>query len=200
MHFNKNRESAMNSVEPIRNLRVIQAIKNSLKGQEKWRDYALFVCGLNFALRVSDLLRLKVSDVRDELDSIKESFALRERKTNKEKTVAINRGAREALEAYFKRVHMEQDDPLFKNPHTGRALHRTQVYRLLNEWCWSAGLRNVRIGTHSLRKSFGYAAFKRGVPIELLQKKFGHSSSATTLRYVGITGDDIRKLEEEIIL
>ena len=190
----------MNTVQPIRNMRVIQAIKNGLKGEEKWRDYALFVCGLNFALRVSDLLRLRVSDVRDANGSVKESFTLREKKTNKEKVVTINRGAREALEVYFHHVDIERDAPLFVNPSTGRPLHRTQVYRLLNQWTWSAGLRNVRIGTHSLRKSFGYAAFKHGVPIELLQKKFGHSSPATTLLYVGITADDIRKIEEEIIL
>ena len=190
----------MNSVEPIRNMRVIQAIKNGLKGGEKWRDLTLFVCGLNFALRVSDLLRLRVSDVREADGSVKESFTLREKKTNKEKVVTINRGAREALEVYFHHVRLEQDAPLFVNPLTGRSLHRTQVYRLLNQWCWDAGLKNVAIGTHSFRKSFGYAAFKHGVPIELLQKKFGHSSPATTLVYMGITADDIAKLENEIVL
>jgi len=200
MHDKNSKEVAMNSVEPIRNERVISQIKNSLKGQEKWRDLALFVCGLNFALRVSDLLRLKVSDVRDTDGSVRESFTLRERKTNKQKIVTINRGAKETLEVYFNRVQGEQNEPLFKNPLTGRALHRTQVYRLLNQWCWNSGLKNVAIGTHSFRKSFGYHAYKRGVPIELLQKKFGHSSSAITLRYTGITADDVRKLEEEIIL
>ena len=189
----------MNTVEPIRNERVITQIKNRLKGEEKWRDLALFVCGLNFALRVSDLLRLRVSDVRDIDGGIKESFSLRERKTNKEKTVAINDGAKGSLEVYFTHIQAEQHEPLFKNPLTGKSLHRTQVYRLLNQWCWDSGLKDVAIGTHSFRKSFGYAAFRRGVPIELLQKKFGHSSPATTLRYVGITQDDITAIEKEIV-
>lgn len=55
----------MNSVEPIRDPRKIVAIKNMLKGQDNPRDYLLFTLGINFALRVGDLLRLRVMDVLD---------------------------------------------------------------------------------------------------------------------------------------
>ena len=56
----------MNRVEPIRDARKISAIKNLLKGAERWRDYTLFVLGINFGLRIDDLLSLQVKDVVDE--------------------------------------------------------------------------------------------------------------------------------------
>ena len=153
-----------------------------------------------FRVRVSDLLRLEVTDVRASDGSIKSSFMIREQKTGKTRVVTINGGAREGLETYFGNVDLNDCDPLFKNPSTGKSLSRSQVWRLINDWTWSAGLRNVSVGTHTFRKTFGYHAHKRGVPIELLMKRFNHRSQSTTLRYIGIEASDIEKLEREIIL
>jgi integrase len=52
----------LNTVEPIRDLGKIEAMKKILRGQNV-RDWLLFILGINSALRVSDLLRLKQSDV-----------------------------------------------------------------------------------------------------------------------------------------
>ena len=194
------RRKSMNEVFAIKNERVIVQIRNALRGAGKWRDYALFRCGMNFGLRVSDLLRLEISDVRSLDGSIKSSFQIRERKTGKMRTITINDGAREGLETYFGKVDLSDNDPLFKNPSTGNSLSRSQVWRLINEWCWNAGLRNVPVGTHTFRKTFGYHAHKRGVPLELLMKRFNHRSQSTTLRYIGVTADDIKNMENEIIL
>ena len=190
----------MNEVSPIKNEKVIAQIRNALRGAEKWRDYALFRCGMNFGLRVSDLLRLEVTDVRLSDGGIRSSFMIREQKTGKMRTITVNDGAREGLETYFGNVDLSDYDPLFKNQSTGKSLSRSQVWRLINEWTWSAGMRNVRVGTHTFRKTFGFHAHKRGVPLELLMKRFNHRSQSTTLRYIGVEADDIRKLEEEIIL
>lgn len=190
----------MNEVSPIKNERVIVQIRNTLKGAGKWRDYALFRCGLNFGLRVSDLLRLEVTDIRASDGSIRGSFQIREQKTGKMRTIAVNEGAREGLETYFGNVDLTDHDPLFKNPSTGKSLSRSQVWRLMNEWTWNAGLRNVPVGTHTFRKTFGFHAHKRGVPLELLMKRFNHRSQSTTLRYIGIQASDIEKLENEIVL
>jgi len=43
------------------------------------------------------------------------------------------------------------------------------------------------IGTHTMRKTFGYHAYKNGVSLELLMDIFNHSTPSTTLRYIGIT-------------
>ena len=48
-----------------------------------------------------------------------------------------------------------------------------------------------KIGTHTLRKTFGYHAYNSGYDIELIQKLFNHSALSITLRYIGITQDDM---------
>ena len=194
------RRKGMNEVSAIKSERVIVQIRNALKGAEKWRNYALFRCGMNFGLRVSDLLRLKVTDVRASDGSIRSSFMIREQKTGKMRTITVNDGAREGLETYFGNVDLNDYDPLFKNQSTGKSLSRSQVWRLMNEWTWAAGMRNVPVGTHTFRKTFGFHAHKKGVPLELLMKRFNHRSQSTTLRYIGVEADDIRNLENEIVL
>lgn len=195
----RQRRKGMNEVSAIKNERVLVQIRNTLRGAEKWRDYALFRCGMNFGLRVSDLLRLEVSDVRSD-EAIKSSFQIREQKTGKTRVVTINDGSREGLEIYFGNVDLNDYDPLFKNPSTGKSLSRSQVWRLMNSWCWNAGLKNIRIGSHSMRKTWGFHALKKGVPLELIQKRFNHKSQATTLRYIGVEASDIERVEREIIL
>jgi integrase len=51
----------MNTVEPIRDLTQIEAMKEILKSNSI-RDYLLFVMGINTGLRISDLLALKQGD------------------------------------------------------------------------------------------------------------------------------------------
>ena len=85
-------------VEPIREKKMIIAIKNLLKKEEKFRDYCLFVCGINFGLRISDLLQIQVRDVRNSLSEIKDTFEIREQKTGKLNVIAINNKAKEAID------------------------------------------------------------------------------------------------------
>ena len=73
---------------------------------------------------------------------------------------------------------------------------RQQAYRIINNAAEALGLveRNENgviisgeIGTHTLRKTFGYHAFQNGTSLELLMDIFNHSSKSQTLRYIGIT-------------
>ena len=96
----------MNRVEPLRDKKKIAAIKNMLKGAGRFRDYALFVLGINFVLRIDDLLHLKVKDVIDESGLLKERFTITEGKTQKRNTIKINDRAREALELLFENTNI----------------------------------------------------------------------------------------------
>lgn len=190
----------MNKVEPIRNPKKIAQIKNLLKAKEDPRDYLLFTLGINFALRIQDLLSLKVKDVLED-GKIKEYVYLRERKTGKQRRIRINRSAREALEYYFSRVReVDPEDYLFKSRRSNKPLDRTRAYRLVREWTEAVGLTQGKYGTHSLRKTWGYHARKQGVPIELIMEKLGHNSPAVTKRYIGITDDEIEDVESHVNL
>ncbi len=74
----------MNFVQPIRDLDQIHYIKKYL-GERNKRNLLLFVAGINLGLRISDLLELRVKDVR------KQYVSLREQKTGKEKRIKINK-------------------------------------------------------------------------------------------------------------
>ena len=188
----------MNPVEPIRDFAKLTTIKRTLKKRSP-RDYLLFTLGLNTALRVGDLLRLNVDDVTEPDGMVKEFLTLREQKTGKDKRVKLNDAAVEAIEQYMAKEEPRRDEPLFKSPRTGQALSRVQVWRLLNDWALEAGI-NDRIGAHSLRKTWGYQARKQGVPLELIQAKLGHSSPGVTRRYIGISADEIERVEDDVNL
>jgi integrase len=171
-------------VEPIRDLEKIAEMKAALKGKEG-RDELLFVMGINTALRISDLLSLSVGDVLDEEGNISVTLNLKEHKTGKAKRFPLNSAVKSALLGYLSQKSCrDRAEPLFPSQ-KGGALSRSQAWRLLKKAAESVGLENI--GTHSLRKTFGYQVYKNsGGNLGLVQKLMNHSTSKVTLSYIGI--------------
>lgn len=175
-------------VEPIREIRKIEAMKKILRANVSngQRDETLFILGINTALRISDLLSLRVGDVLNEKGRPVDAIELKEQKTGKLRKFPLNKSIKEALKAFFE-GHLPEDlsSPLFPSRKGGGALSRWQARRILSEAGEAVGLD--RVGTHSLRKTFGYHVYQRtGGNLGLVQKLLNHSSSADTLRYIGI--------------
>jgi integrase len=173
-------------VQPIRDKKQIEIMKRLLKASSM-RDYVLFVLGINSGLRISDLLRLKQTDVQTVKGTIKDRIELREKKTGKMKNFPISDTAAKALRDYLPGVPTAA--PLFPSRKGSGSITRQQAYRILNEAAQLAGIKD-RIGTHTLRKTFGYQAYQAGYAVERLQHIFNHSSSRITLAYIGMTQDD----------
>lgn len=152
----------------------------------------LFVLGINSGLRISDMLKLKVKDVRG-----KSHLVLREQKTAKNKRFLINSNLRQELEEYTK--EMEAEEYLFQSRiGKNKPLSRFQAYRILSTAGRKLGLENI--GCHSTRKTFGYHHYKQHKDVALLQKLFNHSSPSITLDYIGITQDIIDQSIENFSL
>src|SRR4030042_3142024 len=151
------------TVEPIRDWDKIQEIKSLLLNEEKYRDWLLFSLGLNFALRISDLLKLKVSDVYDIDMFPKNRVVLREKKTGKENFLTITNGSRELLVQFHKLTRIKySDDYLFKSRQGGnKPIDRVQAYRIINNLVSRVGLKDLNVGTDTMRKTWGYPASKR---------------------------------------
>lgn len=193
----------MNRVEPIRDARKITAIKNMLKGAGRWRDYALFVLGINFGLRIDDLLHLRVSDVLDESGRIKDRFTIIEGKTRKSNTIKVNGSARDALELLFDNTDIQtshQNHLIYNTKRPYQPIHRVSAHRLVNQFCREVGITNIAIGTHTLRKTWGYHAHRAGISIEVIQAKYLHNSTATTRRYLGIEQKDVSNAYDTVNL
>ena len=171
----------MTTVEPIRDMRDIRKIESVLKTQGL-RDLLLFKFGINSGLRISDILNLNVCDVRN-----KSYVELFEQKTGKHKKFPLNTQIRSLLKKYT--LDMNDDDPLFTSCFMNR-MTRNTAYEIMNRACEIAQL-DINIGTHTLRKTFGYHHYKKYKDVALLQKIFNHTSPATTLFYIGIEQSEI---------
>lgn len=172
----------MNEVQPIRDKRKISSMKKHLSGRNK----LIFVLGINLGLRISDLLALKVSDFFEENGRFKKHLIVVEQKTGKARRMALSA----AVKREIKDQGIEYGEGyMFPSRKGGKPIGRVQAYRILNEAAAKAGVSEI--GTHTLRKTFGYHTYKGGTPLTTLQKVFGHSSEKHTMRYIGITQDNI---------
>lgn len=180
----------MKEVQPIRSTEKIAEIKNLLK-HDSYRDYFLFVMGINTGLRISDLLPLQVKDVRN-----KTHITIKEKKTDKNKRFIINSALRSEIEEYTANLHDE--DYLFPSKRTKNPIQRVQAYKILNKVAEKVGLDEI--GTHTLRKTFGYHYYKKTKDVAMLQEIFNHSAPSVTKRYIGITQDEIDKSLEDFNL
>lgn len=179
----------MQFVQPIRDRKKIDLMKKVLKAQNL-RDYVLFVLGINSGLRVSDLLNLQVDDVIDEKGKIRDRISLREKKTGKPKNFPLGKSSQKALQEYFSSSTLDRTDPLFPSKRGNGPIGRVQAYRIINSVARGVGI-DEKIGTHTLRKTFGYHAYKMGMDLSVIQKLLNHSSPSITLAYIGITQDDL---------
>lgn len=173
----------MKRVIPIRDKEKIREFKQALIAKNE-RNYILFMIGTNAGLRVSDILPLRVRDVKGEY------LEVIEQKTGNVRDIPINDSLRRAIDRYIK--GKKDNEYLIKSREGGnKPISRWMAYKILREAAEEVGL--TRIGTHSMRKTFGYNYYQRTKDIETLCKMLGHSDSQITKRYIGIEDDFIRE-------
>ncbi|NRA43463.1 MAG: tyrosine-type recombinase/integrase [Oligoflexales bacterium] len=178
-------------VEPIRLPQHVSSIKRLLTDSP--RNLAIFTIGINTALRASDLLRIRLSDVKHL--SPGEHFVIREKKTGKARQVTLNRASHNALQKYLGTRRSTRDDaPLFLSRKGGHdAITVRHLNRMVQAWAKECSIKG-RFGSHSLRKTFGYmqrTQFKTDLPT--LMVAFNHSSQLQTLTYLGVQADDVHR-------
>lgn len=172
-------------VEPIKSTKDINKIKQYLYGKQNKRDYCIFVVGINVGLRAGDLLSLKIGDVTDG-ERIFDDVTVKEQKTGKTKTFVLNKSSKEAIQIYLKsKKFYNLDDYLFSS-RKGGSLGVRPLHHIIKTTLRDLGIKG-NYGTHTLRKTMAYHRYINNVPLETLQKMLNHSSSAITLRYIGIT-------------
>lgn len=194
------------AAEPIKSMDDIIRVSKYLTENGRYRDNMLFIVGINFGLRVSDLRMLRFSHLINEQCVFKDSFAILEkktkntRKTKRNRYITINTAVVEAVTLYLENTPgVKLSDYLFRAETPNRSgdntpLHRSSIDNILKGIAKDLNLSN-KMSTHSLRKTFAYhqMVMSGNDPrkLLLLQKMFGHSTSAQTLDYIGITGEEI---------
>tara|TARA_Y100000310_G_scaffold315182_1_gene365454 strand:+ start:1190 stop:1759 length:570 start_codon:yes stop_codon:yes gene_type:complete len=183
--------------EPIRNVGKVKAIIKYLDKHNYPRDAMLFRLGVNTALRVSDLLKLRYCDIINDKDDFREYINLREQKTKKAKKIALNGKIKPILKDYCSSYELFGNDFLFfsyKNPH--KAIDRIQAWRVLTPAAKYCGIENF--GCHSMRKTFAYHLYQKNKSIAEVMEVLNHKSPLVTMRYIGINQDQIDKAYQDI--
>jgi integrase len=175
--------------EPIRSKIHVQELANYYLHRGELRNYCLVVLGVYTALRVSDLLRLRWDDVYDfPHRRVCDGLALIEKKTGKAKVIALNESAKRALALYADQA-ARPGAFIIENPMTKKAISRIQAYRVIRNAAEELKF-GARVSCHSLRKTFGYHAWKSGISPAIIMDIYNHSSFDVTKRYLGVSQDD----------
>ena len=179
----------MATTQPVRDKQQLRELVSYYLKLGQLRNYLLIVLAIYTALRISDLLRLKWDDVYDfKNNCVRTSITIVEKKTRKSKTIALNRIIIKALTMYAS-VAAESGNFIIENKNTGEAISRIQAYRLVRAAAEAVKIL-TRVSCHSLRKTFGYLAWKKGVSPAVIMEIYNHSSLAVTRRYLGVTQED----------
>lgn len=176
----------MNYVPPIKDKSKIEQMKQALIAQS-YRNYVIFTLAINYGRRITDILEMRVSDVQG-----KEYFNVTEDKTGKKIPIKVNSDIKTMLNNYCE--SKASDEWLFPSKKCSKRyeqdskghtpIDRVQFWRDLNTAAEQCGIGEI--GTHSLRKTFGYWLYKSTGDIALVQKIFGHRTQIDTLRYIGM--------------
>lgn len=196
------------AADPIKSINDIMLISRYLISNCRYRDNMLFIVGINFGLRVSDLRMLRFCNIINDNLTFKDTFPVFEKKTRntrkkkKNRYITVNTAVMEAVTLYLEHtedVHLS--DYMFRSISNNgyknnEPISARSVERLLKSI--AADLRlPMHLSTHSLRKTFCYhqMLMSHNDPrkLMLLQKILGHSTAAQTLDYIGITGEEIEE-------
>lgn len=185
----------MKVVEPIRDLDVLQRMyeiarrHDCSKGEKDAGWELILLVGFNTSLRISDLRRFRVKDLRG-----RDYAQIKAQKTGKEARILINPGARRGINRLLTGrrddewiLSSRQRDSL---THAERAISRQRAWQIINHIAREAGVQE-RVGCHTLRKTFGFWYYKQTGDVVSLQRILGHTSRRDTLVYIGVVQDDI---------
>lgn len=157
------------------------------KGEVSWE--LLLIVGFNTSLRISDIRRFRVRDLRG-----RDYAEIKAQKTGKEARILINPSARRAINRLL--AGRPSDEYILQSKqrdaatHRPRPITRQRAYQIINEIAQQAGIRD-RIGCHTLRKTFGYHYYKMTGDVVSLQRILCHSSRRETLIYIGVIQEEI---------
>lgn len=186
-------------------IREKEHAKSEIKKYQAYRNYMLFLIGVNTAFRAEDLLQLRVKDVE------KGYFSIKENKTGKMQNFRMNKQLHNEIMEYIKTYDLKPNDYLFmgqKKKDTYKGKTTDVIYPITRQNCQVSIFPKVikacgidfKFGLHSLRKTFGYMYIKDGGNVITLMKMYNHDEPSTTMLYVMWDSSDIEKEREAIFI
>lgn len=188
-------------VEPIRTVNAINKLKQHLAPSP--RNFALLVVGINTAYRASELLSMRLGQVRHLQPG--DRLEVKQKKTKKYRAVTMNKACYDSIRSLLEHLDrkalrakdlswIDDDAYLFAGRQPNRPLSVPTLNNLVKDWCRKINLKG-NYGSHTLRKTWGYMQrTKQDTPIPLLMQAFGHASQQQTLSYLCIQDEEIESI------
>lgn len=178
--------------------------KTTIKKYQAYRNYMLFLIGLNTAFRAEDLLQLRTKDV------VKGYVSIKENKTGKMQNFRMNKHLHNEILKYIETYDLKPNDYLFmgqkkKDTYKGKTwsviypITRQNVRLIFGKVADAVGI-DYKFGLHSLRKTFGYMYIKNGGNVITLMKMYNHDEPGTTLLYVMWNKEDAENERESVFI
>lgn len=191
------------AVQPFKSKNDIEKLKRYFIKKNQYRNYCLFVCGINLGLRVGDLLALKINDFFSD-GEFKEEIKLIEQKTHKTKIIKINSSCKDAVSMYLNSLKsFSEDEFLFKSRKGNKAIDRKTVHQIISDAAADCNIKG-NYGSHSLRKTMAYQIYINNsdnvMILEYLMKLLNHSSQAMTIKYLGLEKETLDNLIDSLNL
>lgn len=189
------------AMQPIRAKEMLTEIEQTLArltSPRGRRTFLLWEVGIRMGMRISDMLELRVGDLRGQQRYTYLPIKQRHKRGARPITLPVEGALRKIL---AKRCEgMDDRDLLFASIQKTKggnvkAISRQQA---LKDMKWAGQLCGLKdpIGCHTMRKTFGYQHYQRDHDVAALQKWFYHSTPETTLIYIGIAEDNLRKMTD----
>ncbi len=186
----------MAEVQAVKDTDTIKLISHLLDIRFSKQMSDIWNIGINLALRISDLLSVKFDDIEGNRLNIKES------KTGKNASIPLNAKSEEII----KRIREEHPSHVYlfqsyRNKQAKNRIAKPLSRRAVSKAFASIGEElKISLGTHSMRKTRGYHLYQATRDIARVMKMLRHSSEGVTLRYIGITQEDVDRDFKELEL
>ena len=164
------------------------ALLQAVDGAFRERDYCILTIFLNCGLRISELIGLNLTDVRE--DTLRVLG-----KGNKERIVYLNDACKTAIDDYLAVRGPEgqiiDKNALFLSKRRTR-ITKSAVEKLVKKHLSAAGLDSAQYSPHKLRHTAATLMLQNGVDVRTLQEVLGHDHLNTTQIYTHVESDNLR--------
>lgn len=178
----------------------ISKAKSDVKIKKACKDKLLFILGINLGIRASDIRTLKWNFFFNDNHEWREFYTICPQKTaNKHKFVKLffNESVKQAIKEYTDKYPIEDYEGYLFTARNNNPITVQTIWNMLKDVSSNAGI-DKNIGTHSLRKTWGYHCWNnaedKNKALIILQRCFNHASPQITLRYIGLVDNDIRDM------
>lgn len=201
------RKGEKQTVFPIKRKEDREAMARWLYENKDPKYFLGFTLGINLGLRINELLNLEYSDLftddgnlryeEADLTDTTDRIRVYQNKTGKYRELYLNQACASVLRWYFRGRNKYKNNSFIFPSREGGHIEPDRFRKVLKEAASACGIRQ-NIGTHSLRKTFGYLHFMENHDIVFLQRLFGHSSALITMRYIGIAEEEEKKAYHDV--